>query len=108
MPVPEKEDGVGICDRFLVPYNEKLYACDLDQLDPDAMGRFFPHAEVADIIRNMKRADNACTLMGYQGQGHGFYIRGEPRYYAIVLREADKFLAGLGWLTGEPTLPEPR
>ena len=51
--------GSGIADRFLVPYNEKLYACDLDALDPDAMGRFFPHADVADIIRNMKQADNA-------------------------------------------------
>jgi protoporphyrinogen oxidase len=51
--------GAGICERFLVPYNEKLYACDLDALDPDAMGRFFPHADVADILRNMKRPDNA-------------------------------------------------
>lgn len=51
--------GKGICDRFLVPYNEKLYACDLSTLDKDAMGRFFPHADVADIVRNMKRPDNA-------------------------------------------------
>ncbi len=50
--------GRGIADRFLIPYNEKLYACDLDALDKDAMGRFFPHADVADIIGNMRRADN--------------------------------------------------
>ena len=36
---------------FLIPYNTKLYATDLDRLDRDAMGRFFPHADVADIIR---------------------------------------------------------
>lgn len=47
--------GKGICDRFLVPYNEKLYACNLDNLDKDAMGRFFPHADLEDIIRNMKK-----------------------------------------------------
>jgi protoporphyrinogen oxidase len=46
--------GKGITDKFLRPYNEKLYAIDLDQLDVDAMGRFFPHADVADIIANMR------------------------------------------------------
>ncbi len=51
--------GRGICERFLVPYNEKLYACDLGELDRDAMGRFFPHADLAAVIRNMKHPDNA-------------------------------------------------
>ena len=34
--------GVSICDKFIIPYNQKLYACDLNNLDYDAMGRFFP------------------------------------------------------------------
>jgi protoporphyrinogen oxidase len=51
--------GRSIAEKFLIPYNEKLYACDLAQLDRDAMGRFFPHADLTDIIRNMKVADNA-------------------------------------------------
>jgi protoporphyrinogen oxidase len=51
--------GKGIADRFLIPYNEKLYACDLRTLDVDAMGRFFPHADIADIVRNMRAPDNA-------------------------------------------------
>jgi protoporphyrinogen oxidase len=51
--------GRGICEKFLIPYNEKLYACDLSLLDKDAMGRFFPHADLTDIIRNMRVADNA-------------------------------------------------
>lgn len=49
--------GRGIVERFLRPYNEKLYACALSQLDKDAMGRFFPHADVGDIIRNMRHPD---------------------------------------------------
>jgi protoporphyrinogen oxidase len=49
--------GRSISEKFLVPYNEKLYACDLATLDQDAMGRFFPHANLADIIRNMKTPD---------------------------------------------------
>ena len=51
--------GRGIAEKFLIPYNEKLYAVDLGTLDKDAMGRFFPHADLTDIIRNMRVADNA-------------------------------------------------
>jgi protoporphyrinogen oxidase len=51
--------GRSIAEKFLIPYNEKLYACDLGTLDRDAMGRFFPHADLVDIIRNMKAPDNA-------------------------------------------------
>ncbi|MGH7331032.1 MAG: protoporphyrinogen/coproporphyrinogen oxidase, partial [Polyangiaceae bacterium] len=51
--------GKSIAEKFLIPYNEKLYATDLASLDKDAMGRFFPHADLTDIVRNMKVADNA-------------------------------------------------
>ena len=47
--------GKSIADKFLVPYNEKLYACDLDRLDVDAMGRFFPYANKEEIIQNFKQ-----------------------------------------------------
>jgi protoporphyrinogen oxidase len=50
--------GRSIAEKFLIPYNEKLYATDLATLDRDAMGRFFPHADLSDIVRNMKQADN--------------------------------------------------
>ena len=46
--------GKSITEKFLKPYNEKLYACDLNKLDADAMGRFFPHADIKEIINNMK------------------------------------------------------
>lgn len=51
--------GRGIAERFLIPYNEKLYACDLDELDPDAMGRFFPRADLDSVIANMRPAPGA-------------------------------------------------
>lgn len=51
--------GRGITEKFLRPYNEKLYACNLNLLDVDAMGRFFPYADIKDIVSNMKRADNS-------------------------------------------------
>ena len=45
--------GRGIVEKFLRPYNEKLYATDLDTLDVDAMGRFFPHATPAEIMAHV-------------------------------------------------------
>lgn len=51
--------GRSIAEKFLIPYNEKLYATDLATLDRDAMGRFFPHADLDDIVRNMRTANNA-------------------------------------------------
>ncbi len=46
--------GKSITEKFLKPYNEKLYATDLTALDKDAMGRFFPYADKEAIIANMK------------------------------------------------------
>lgn len=46
--------GKSIVEKFLKPYNEKLYAVDLTKLDVDAMGRFFPYADKEQIIKNMK------------------------------------------------------
>lgn len=43
--------GRGIADKFLVPYNEKLYATNLARLDANAMGRFFPHVRKDQILR---------------------------------------------------------
>jgi protoporphyrinogen oxidase len=50
--------GRGIAERFLIPYNEKLYACALGALDVDAMGRFFPFADLEEIVANFRRPDN--------------------------------------------------
>ena len=50
--------GQSIAEKFLIPYNEKLYACDLNRLDVDAMGRFFPYADKEEIIRNFKKTNN--------------------------------------------------
>lgn len=51
--------GKSIVEKFLKPYNEKLYACDLKKLDVDAMGRFFPYADIKAIINNMKAEKDA-------------------------------------------------
>ena len=54
--------GAAICEKFLIPYNEKLYACDLDKLDYEAMGRFFPasinFADLLDKITESGKTDS--------------------------------------------------
>lgn len=50
--------GISITEKFLKPYNEKLYACNLNKLDSNAMGRFFPEADIKEIISNMKFVDD--------------------------------------------------
>jgi protoporphyrinogen oxidase len=84
--------GKGICDRFLVPYNEKLYACELGTLDKDAMGRFFPHADLTDIVRNMKHAANASynATFTYPEGGAIEYVKalaGAVRADGVALQE---------------------
>ena len=68
--------GQAISEKFLIPYNEKLYACDLDTLDRDAMGRFFPHADLSDIIQNMRSADNSSynSTFTYPKGGAVMYV----------------------------------
>jgi len=69
--------GNAIADKFLIPYNSKLYACDLDELDADAMGRFFPHANLTDIVGNMKRSDNTSynATFTYPKGGAIMYVK---------------------------------
>ncbi|RHJ85289.1 NAD(P)/FAD-dependent oxidoreductase [Parabacteroides sp. AM08-6] len=50
--------GKSIAEKFLIPYNEKLYACDLNTLDQEAMGRFFPKAGKEEIVLNFKNEEN--------------------------------------------------
>lgn len=68
--------GKSIVEKFLKPYNEKLYACDLHTLDKDAMGRFFPYADIKQIINNMKASKDASynNTFLYPRNGAGSFI----------------------------------
>jgi acetyl esterase/lipase len=54
---------------------------------------------------NMTKANVRCETHVYAGQPHGFFNK-DP-YKTATIIEADKFLASLGWLKGEPTLKMP-
>jgi protoporphyrinogen oxidase len=73
--------GRGISEKFLIPYNEKLYATDLTRLDTDAMGRFFPYADLTDIIRNFRQTNNTSynSTFTYPRGGAIQYVRALKR-----------------------------
>jgi protoporphyrinogen oxidase len=48
------ELGKSISDKFIIPYNEKLYSCDLNTLDYRCMGRFFPAVNFKDVMSSFK------------------------------------------------------
>jgi protoporphyrinogen oxidase len=78
--------GKGITERFLRPYNEKLYATDLDRLDADAMGRFFPHADIADIIASMRPRTPGAPAEGYNAT-FTYPAGGAVQYVHALLRD---------------------
>lgn len=68
--------GKSISEKFLVPYNEKLYATDLNNLDAGAMGRFFPKVDKEAIIRNFRDNKNVSynDIFAYPRGGAIEYI----------------------------------
>ncbi len=68
--------GKSIVEKFLKPYNEKLYAVDLKELDVDSMGRFFPYANKEEIINNMRNhtVNSYNNTFLYPKNGAGSFI----------------------------------
>ncbi len=52
--------GAGISEKFLIPYNEKLYACKMDDLDKDSMGVFLPKLDFSALM-HMYRGRSGST-----------------------------------------------
>lgn len=77
--------GKSITEKFLKPYNEKLYAIDLSKLDTDAMGRFFPYANKEQIINNMRNSKDNSYNNSFLYPKHG-----AETFINILFNELDK------------------
>ena len=87
--------GRGITDKFLAPYNEKVYATELSRLDVDAMGRFFPYADPEDIVRGLAaQADASYNASFTYPEG------GAVEYISALAQSVDSNRI----LLGEPVL----
>ena len=60
-----------------------------------------PYATAEAFAAEMAKAGNRCELVGYEGEGHGFFnYRGRDggELYRQTLQRADEFLVSLGYL----------
>ena len=71
--------------------------------DENPQGTFL----LADVYRELSvKAGNDCTMVSYEGQGHGFFNfgRSENKYFVSTVRALDRFLASLGYLEGDASI----
>lgn len=70
--------------------------------------RLVPHAEAEAFVAQMKKAGNRAELVSFAGEGHSFFNprRKGGKPFRETLRAADRFLASLGYVAGEPTIDQ--
>ena len=63
-----------------------------------------PFVTAEAFTAKMKAAGNRCELVGFDGQGHGFFNYGRDgnQFFLQTLKQTDEFLASLGYLSGPP------
>jgi len=102
-------DRVGTAPKELSPYHHIAKGAPPTVIFHGLADSTVPHSTVAAFTKAMQDAGNECRLFSYEDQGHGFfnYGRGRNVMFVATLKQADRFLAGLGYLQGEPTLEDP-
>lgn len=72
--------------------------------------KLVPVAALKSFRNRMKSAGVNCETLIFPGMPHGFFNYGRNGNvpYTKTVIAADRFLAGLGWLEGQPTLKEIR
>lgn len=79
--------GQATSEKFLIPYNEKLYATDLNNLDANAMGRFFPkNIDFSEIMNRMSKAPR------YKSYNDTFIypVNGSYEFVKAILKTVDQ------------------
>jgi acetyl esterase len=101
--VTSLKDRMGVEPRDLSPYHQVRKGAPPTIIFHGKADPTVPYATVEMFTRAMTDAGNKCTLVGYEGQAHGFfnYGRGGNEYYEKTLKELDSFLAGLGYIKDE-------
>jgi protoporphyrinogen oxidase len=87
--------GDAICEMFLVPYNEKLYATDLDRLDVDAMGRFFPHPKKSALEDALDAMAGSASSSSYNAT-FTYPVGGAQEYVRALLMDLPASAVSLG------------
>jgi acetyl esterase/lipase len=101
-------ERMGTAPRELSPYHHVTKGAPPTAIFHGKADNAVPYATVVAFAKVMNDAGNRCELFSYDGEGHGFfnYGRGRNAMFVATLKEADKFLASLGYVRGEPTLDD--
>jgi acetyl esterase/lipase len=94
-------DRMGVEPKELSPYHQVKAGAPPTIIFHGKADTTVPYATVELFAKAMTAAGNKCTLVGYEGQAHGFFNYGRGNnneYYEKTVAELDRFLEGLGYL----------
>jgi acetyl esterase len=98
--VTSLKDRMGVEPRLLSPYHQVKKGAPPAIVFHGKADTTVPYATAELFAKAMNDAGSKCTLVGYEGQAHGFFNhgRGNNEYYDKTLNALDEFLVGLGYL----------
>jgi acetyl esterase/lipase len=101
--VASLKDRMGVEPQSLSPFHQVKKGAPPAIVFHGKADTTVPYATVELFAKAMKDAGNKCTLVGYEGQAHGFfnYGRNGNEYYGKTQRALDEFLVGLGYIGEE-------
>jgi len=97
------KERMGVEPRSLSPYHNVKSGAPPTIIFHGRADTTVPYATVEIFAKAMTDAGNKCTLVGYDGQAHGFfnYGRGSNEYYEKTTAALDEFLIGLGYIKSD-------
>lgn len=101
--VESLKDRMGTDPKALSPYHHVHKGAPPTIIFHGKADNTVPYGTVEAFTKAMTNAGNQCTLVGYDGQAHGFfnYGRGGGEFYQKTLDRIDEFFVELGYLKGK-------
>jgi acetyl esterase/lipase len=98
--VDSLKDRMGVEPKELSPYHQVKAGAPPTIIFHGKADTTVPYATVELFTKAMTDAGNKCTLVGYEGQAHGFFNYGKSggEYYPKTIASLDEFLGSLGYL----------
>ena len=102
------QDRMGIAPEALSPYHHVSESTPPTIIFHGTGDTTVPYATAEAFTQRMKKSENTCRLVPFEGRAHGFfnYGRNGGADYTATVRTMDEFLVEQGFLQGKPTIGE--